>query len=197
VLAVEPIDHHPCSVIPVALDIEVAARRPRVADAAIEPSRLANERSDRVATPRHGIGWGLGAAIVGVSCLLLAVVNATRASAKDAPVATGDDAPKAAAVIAAAPVAAAPAPATAGAASKEAGGGVPIVSVLSLPRVVPTTGTIKLIESAAEHRLWVDGVVQAGPSAVVTCGRHMIQVGSAGKAHALMIGCGEETVIAR
>ena len=204
VLDVEPIDHHPCSVIPVALDVEVAARRPRAGD--LVSSEYPPRGSERVAVPRQAIGWGLGAAIVGVSCLLLAVVNASRASARDARDTTRDTDPRPTAV-GAPPVAAAQA-STNGAASLDSPGGpsqtpgehpggVPVVSVLSLPRVVPTTGTIKLIESAAAHRLYVDGAVQAGASAVITCGRHMIQVGSAGKAHALIIGCGEETVIAR
>jgi hypothetical protein len=190
VLEVEPIEHHPCSVIPVALDVEVAARRPG-------PAREVVRSGERVAMPRRGIGWGLGAAIVGVGCLVLVLVNVTRASAGPTEGASDVRPTAAAGPVRAASAVAPPSTALVSTASTAAASGVPLVSVLSLPRVVPTTGTIRLIESAAAHRLFVDGVVQTGTSAVVTCGKHMIQVGSAGRAHALMIGCGEETVIAR
>jgi hypothetical protein len=189
VLEVEPIEHHPCSVIPVALDVEVAARRPVRAGDVVRSA-------ERVVMPRQGIGWGLGAAIVGVGCLVLVLVNVTRASAGPTEGASDVRPTAAAGPVRATNAAVLPSTALVSTAST-AGGGVPVVSVLSLPRVVPTTGTIRLIESAAAHRLFVDGAVQTGTSAVVTCGKHMIQVGSAGRAHALMIGCGEETVIAR
>jgi hypothetical protein len=186
VLAIEPIESQPCSVMPVAFDI--AAHAP--------PSNAArsDRGGERLALPRPRLGWGIGAALAATGCLLLVIVNVTHASAGPA----SEEARPAPRVIAAASSLARAEPAVAASYSGEKSvDGVPLVSVMSLPRVIPTTGTIRLIESAAAHRLFVDGAVQQGSSAVVSCGRHMIQVGSAGKAHALIIGCGEETVIAR
>ncbi len=186
VLAIEPIESQPCSVMPVAFDI--AAHAPRASNAA-----RSDGGGERFALPRPRLGWGIGAALAATGCLFLVIVNVTHASAGP-----GSEEARPAARVAAAAVPLRAEPAVAASYSGEKSvDGVPLVSVMSLPRVIPTTGTIRLIESAAAHRLFVDGAVQQGTSAVVSCGRHMIQVGSAGKAHALIIGCGEETVIAR
>ena len=177
VLEVLAIEHHPASVIPVALD--VATRH---------PGDDAATKSERYELPRTHLRWQLGAAALAPVGALVVTMSA-RSPSGPTVAAASVAAPKAAAVVA-------PHPATA-AADTASASSVPVVSVLSLPRVLPTTGTIRLIEAAAAHRLFIDGVPHPGPSAVVPCGKHMVQVGSAGRAHALIITCGEETVIAR
>ncbi len=70
---------------------------------------------------------------------------------------------------------------------------IPSMSVQSLPRV--ESGTISLAAVAASHRLFVDGhLVEAG-SAVVTCGTHLVQVGSRGQRKYVNVPCGQEIVL--
>jgi len=187
VLEMLAIDQSPSSMIPVALDV---AHRPSVSPPP-EPGAILGHGTSRVRPQWPLFAGGLAALVlVGVAAFARSpsAVNVTSSSSL-AGDARDTSSPQ---------VVAAASPDRAEVAGDDAKrDGVPIVSVLSLPRVVPTTGTIRLIESAATHRLFIDGVPRSGPSAEVTCGKHMVQVGSAGHAHALMIGCGEETVIAR
>ena len=71
-----------------------------------------------------------------------------------------------------------------------ASGDVPMVSVDSLPR--PNTGTVV---GSPGHRLFIDGAVARGFSAVVRCGAHVVQVGSAGKARSVDVPCGAELYV--
>jgi hypothetical protein len=71
---------------------------------------------------------------------------------------------------------------------------IPTVSVQSLPIV--EEGTITLAAAASSHRLFVDGQVAKGGSAVVTCGSHVVKVGSRGTAHRLVVACGQELIVA-
>jgi hypothetical protein len=68
------------------------------------------------------------------------------------------------------------------------------VPVQNLPRVA--SGTISLAAVAASHRLFVDGRVAEGASATVTCGRHLVQVGSRGARRYVNVPCGQEIVLA-
>jgi len=72
---------------------------------------------------------------------------------------------------------------------------VPTVSVQSLPQV--GVGTVSLAAVAASHRLFVDGRVAEGGSAVVKCGPHLVQVGSRGVRRMVDIPCGQEVVLDR
>jgi hypothetical protein len=67
---------------------------------------------------------------------------------------------------------------------------VPMVSVDSLPR--PSTGTVI---GSPGHRLFIDGNVARGFSAVVRCGAHVVQVGSAGKARSVDVPCGADVYV--
>jgi hypothetical protein len=77
-----------------------------------------------------------------------------------------------------APVEASPAPAVA------------VVDVATLPR--PHEGTIL---GAHGHRLWVDGHLVDGSTAVVACGRHVVQVGSAGTPRDVSVPCGDAVAV--
>jgi hypothetical protein len=72
---------------------------------------------------------------------------------------------------------------------------LPTVAVQSLPRV--QSGAISLAAVAATHRLFIDGRVAAGGSAVVTCGPHLVQVGSRGQKRTIDVPCGTEIVLDR
>jgi hypothetical protein len=71
---------------------------------------------------------------------------------------------------------------------------IPAVAVQSLPRVA--AGTISLAAVAASHRLYVDGKVVPNGSASVTCGSHLVQVGSRGARRRVEVACGQEVVLA-
>jgi hypothetical protein len=66
---------------------------------------------------------------------------------------------------------------------------VPVVEVSALPRAVGT------VVGAEGHRLWVDGHLEASFTAEVACGRHAVQVGSAGTPRDVEVRCGEEVVV--
>lgn len=65
----------------------------------------------------------------------------------------------------------------------------------SLPRV--ESGTVSLAAVAASHRLFIDGRVAEGGSAVVKCGTHLVQVGSRGARRTINVPCGQEVVLDR
>jgi hypothetical protein len=64
--------------------------------------------------------------------------------------------------------------------------GVPVVDVTALPR--PRDGEVV---GSPGHRLWIDGTLAAAWRATVSCGRHVVQVGSAGAARTVDVPCGE------
>ncbi len=63
--------------------------------------------------------------------------------------------------------------------------GVPVVDVAALPRAQDGTVT-----GAPGHRLWIDGALAASWQASVACGRHVVQVGSAGVPRTVDVPCG-------
>jgi hypothetical protein len=68
---------------------------------------------------------------------------------------------------------------------------IPVVNVANLPRA--TTG---LVVGADGHRLWIDGTLAASWQATVSCGAHVVQVGSAGTPRTLDVPCGDQIVAA-
>jgi hypothetical protein len=69
----------------------------------------------------------------------------------------------------------------------------PTFDVTSLPQA--PVGTVSLAAAASSHRLYVDGVVAPSGSAVVKCGKHLVKVGSKGRAQMLDVACGGETIV--
>ena len=67
---------------------------------------------------------------------------------------------------------------------------VPVVDVANLPRATPGT-----VLGAPGHRLWIDGVLAADWRAIVPCGIHVVQVGSAGTPRTVDIPCGESITV--
>jgi hypothetical protein len=134
--------------------------------------------------PRRRTPWFVGAAIVAVTTVGIAVVHASvpaysTTTARSAPPVTQP--------------AADPAPPPAVQAQPQSTN-IPSVSVQSLPRV--KVGTISLAAAASSHRLFVDGRVVTSGSAVVKCGVHLVQVGSRGVKRYVSVPCGEEVVVA-
>jgi hypothetical protein len=60
------------------------------------------------------------------------------------------------------------------------------VDVANLPRVSPGT-----VVGLAGRRLWIDGHLEADSRAVVPCGQHTVQVGSAGAPRSVDVPCGK------
>jgi hypothetical protein len=137
-------------------------------------------------TSRAGlvIAGGLGA-MVGVFALVLAVGSAGAKSS-----------PNTVQAVAARPIAptAAKAPELK-VSSEEPHTGVPTVDVSSLP--VAPVGTLSLSPNAAGHRLYVDGAMVAKGSAVVSCGKHLVKVGSRGRPMNVDVPCGADVVVGR
>jgi hypothetical protein len=71
---------------------------------------------------------------------------------------------------------------------------IPALSVQSLPQVA--SGTISLAAVAATHRLFIDGRVAPNGTEIVTCGRHVVRVGSRGVTRTIDVPCGQEVVVA-
>jgi hypothetical protein len=71
---------------------------------------------------------------------------------------------------------------------------IPAVSVQNLPRV--EAGTISLAAVAASHRLFIDGRLAPNGTATVSCGSHVVQVGSRGVRKRVDVPCGQEIVLA-
>jgi hypothetical protein len=67
---------------------------------------------------------------------------------------------------------------------------VPVVDVAALPKA--RLGTVI---GASGHRLWVDGKLAETWTAIVNCGPHEVQVGSAGTPHTVQVPCGEEIAV--
>jgi hypothetical protein len=157
------------------------------------PRRLADELEPepapvaRVTRVSRRLTWGLG--LVGAVAALTFGMSLGRSHAS---VARAAAAAPAVVAVAAKPVAAAQSWATAEA---PAAATVPATTVQSLPRV--EAGTISLAAVAASHRLFIDGRVAEGGTKVVTCGRHLVQVGSRGARHYVNVTCGQELVVDR
>jgi hypothetical protein len=66
--------------------------------------------------------------------------------------------------------------------------GVASIDVANLPQA--SVGTVTLAAAAAEHRLFVDGVVRPRGEAVVSCGKHRVKVGSRGRTRIVDVPCG-------
>jgi hypothetical protein len=62
------------------------------------------------------------------------------------------------------------------------------IDVANLPQA--SVGTVTLAAAAAEHRLFVDGVVRPRGEAVVSCGKHRVKVGSRGRTRIVDVPCG-------
>jgi hypothetical protein len=62
--------------------------------------------------------------------------------------------------------------------------------VTSLPKAGDGT-----IVGAEGHRLWVDGKLAESWQAVVACGAHAVQVGSAGTLRKVDVPCGDSIVV--
>ena len=69
-------------------------------------------------------------------------------------------------------------------------GPIPIVDVTALPRA--RLGTVI---GSAGHRLWIDGKLADTWTAVVACGSHEVQVGSAGLPRTVKVPCGDEIAV--
>ena len=80
------------------------------------------------------------------------------------------------------------------AASRNASSDIPTIAVQSLP--VAENATISLAAVAGSHRLFVDGRLAATGSALVSCGQHIVQVGSRGVRRRVNVRCGQELVVA-
>ena len=64
------------------------------------------------------------------------------------------------------------------------------MDVAALPRAREGTVT-----GAHGHRLWIDGHLEEGFTAVVACGHHVVQVGSAGAPRDVNVPCGEGVTV--
>ena len=58
-------------------------------------------------------------------------------------------------------------------------------------------GTVSLATTARGHRLFVDGSVVSSGSAVVSCGKHYVKVGSRGRTQPIDVPCGGDVVLDR
>lgn len=81
---------------------------------------------------------------------------------------------------------AAPAKVEAAAAPAEAPA-IPQMDVAALPKSKQGT-----VVGLADHRLWIDGKLAQSFTALVDCGPHLVQVGSAGTARTVLVPCGDE-----
>jgi hypothetical protein len=156
------------------------------------PPTTMTSAADQVLPPearrRGAVLWACAAAVAAMSAVfVIAVVSWPGSSA-------ARDVRPAQAVIsaaAAAPVVATRAPDAPFTATPPA---VPAVAVQNLPRVA--AGTISLAAVAASHRLFVDGKIAPTGSTVVSCGSHVVQVGSRGARRRVDVPCGQEVVVA-
>ncbi len=158
---------------PTPIPMVLSAERSDVA----EPARLAPARS------RRASAWALmGFAAAALLTVGAAVSRSSASSGPPAPaVATPSADEKSAKDRPAAP-------------EVRANDSIPAVAVQSLPQV--QSATISLAAVAAAHRLFVDGRLAPTGSATVTCGSHLVQVGSRGVRRQVQVPCGQELVVA-
>jgi hypothetical protein len=168
----------PSSIAPVAID---AFSRSHA-----DSTFLLEDSNYGLKLPRMGlaVAAGLGA-IVGVFVLVLALGSA---GAKPVVQMGAHSAPATLQVKPAAP----PQVKVAGA---EAHSAVPTVDVSSLPRA--PIGTVSLATAASGHRLFIDGSLVKTGSAIVSCGKHLVKVGSKGRTESVDVPCGSEVVVGR
>jgi hypothetical protein len=133
--------------------------------------------------PRMGvaIAAGLGA-MIGIFVLVFAL-----GSAGAKPVVRSGERPAAAA-----PTPVAPAPQVK-AASEGARSSVQTIDVTSLPQA--HVGSVSLSMAVTGHRLFVDGAVVSNGSAVVSCGKHLVKVGSKGRKQEVDVPCGTDVAV--
>jgi len=196
-----PASSKPSTIAPVAFDVE-PPRWPRLrarAESTFSLETLTSgkrRRLDVAIAVAIGAFVGifvLGFALRSVSAKPVVRVGALPPSTPAAPTATG----RAPIGIARAPVGS-PAPVTPAAASVSGAGktgstGTPTFDVASLPQA--PVGTVSLATTASQHRLFVDGVVAPRGSAVVTCGKHVVRVGSHGHAQVVDVSCGGDVIV--
>ncbi len=164
----------PSSIAPVAMDSFVRSHSDSTFSLEDTPYGLR--------MPRMGlaIAGGLGA-MIGIFVLVFALGSA---GAKPV-VQMGAHALPSKPVAAAAPQSKAP--------SDGARSAVPTVDVSSLPRA--PVGTLSLAANAAGHRLFVDGTLVSHGSAVVSCGKHLVKIGSKGRMETVDVPCGADVVV--
>ncbi len=148
-------------------------------------SSLATERTRHRRPP----SWVLGTAVVAAAVTVLVAAGLSRTSSARSPSSVT-------VVRSAAPASAPRTPVTfRTAAAPDDAPPIPAVSVQNLPRV--ESATISIAAVAASHRLFVDGKLVDGGSAVVSCGSHVIQVGARGARRRVNVPCGQELVVAK
>jgi hypothetical protein len=138
---------------------------------------------------RRRFGWIVGTVVAAATATVaVAAVESTVSSARS-PQSISVTKPLALTTVAAAPALAAqpvaPTPAS----------DIPVVSFQNLPPA--PSGTISLAAVAASHRLFIDGRLAAGDTQTVSCGRHLVQVGSRGVRRYVNVPCGQEVVLAK
>jgi hypothetical protein len=190
------------TIAPVALDIDLPVQsfRSRLESTfSLETLRGSRRRLDVSIAIAMGAFVGifvLGFALRSVSASPVVRANATQSShaangannAGRAPI--GMSRPP---VSVAAPAFAAPAiatPVTTGATTS----GTPTFDVSSLPQA--PVGTVTLAPVVSGHRLFIDGAVASHSAAVVSCGKHVVRIGSRGRDKWIDVPCGGEVVVA-
>jgi len=160
---------------------------PAAAPSRTDPTvAIASAMSLVAGRPRPPLAWVIGTVLAAafVSTLTVAAVQSRVSSARS---------PESITVThEAAPVVASPAPQAAPATKPS--NGIPSMSVQNLPRV--EAGTISLAAVAANHRLFVDGKLASAGTTTVSCGPHVVQVGSRGARHLVQVPCGQDVVVA-
>jgi len=136
--------------------------------------------------PKRRLGWVVGTVAAVAGMTLVIALGQSRVSSARSP--RGGTVTK--------PVAPSPAVARASAGPARSDAPfIPATSIQNLPRV--ETGTISLAAVAASHRLFIDGKVAEGGTAVVSCGTHAVQVGSQGVRRYVTVPCGQEIILAK
>jgi hypothetical protein len=142
-------------------------------------------------SPQRRVGWVLATFLALAVGVLAAAVTTTNGDGRGVAVAAPQYPPQSPARRSAGGAKATPGadsrPTGAGA---TANGGVPEFAVDALPRA--PVGTVI---GSPEHRLYVDGSIVHGTSAVVRCGVHNVRVGSMGRPQAIVVPCGGEVVV--
>jgi hypothetical protein len=204
----EPIEAAPATpvskistIAPVAFDLEAPRwppPRPRMrAESTFSLETLSGGKRRRLDVAiAVAIGAFVGIFVLGFALRSVSAKPVVRAfpAAAAQPVATG----RAPIGIARTPVTAAaqvtqtpvPVPVTASTDSKSS---TPTLDVTSLP--LAPVGTVSLAGAASGHRLFVDGVVASRGTALVTCGKHVVRVGSHGHAQVVDVTCGSEVLV--
>jgi len=160
-----PVSLQPPSLAPTAVDHSLPS----------EPAHAATGR--RRTGPLLAAGGAVALLLVGIG---VGAIMRTGGARPNAPVDTGP----------AAAILQAPAPPPAPAPSPSTPPPVPVVAVSSLPRSADGT-----VVGAEGHRLWIDGHLAESFTAVVRCGHHVVQVGSAGTPRDVDVPCGEGVTV--